>query len=678
MYASVKWLNDYLDPPADAEAQAELLTRAGFPLEGRETIDDDVCQDFEMTSNRGDCVSHLGMAREAAAISGRTLKLPEPDLSKPGLSTGGPAAADSIAVINNETGLCPLYTGRVIKGVKVGPSPKWIADRLRAIHQIPRNNIVDAANFVLFEFGQPTHVFDLATLGGSQIIIRMANAGEPFLPIGEGEKEVKLSAQDLVIADADRAVAIAGVKGGALTAVTEGTTDILIEAATFNPVAVRHTSRRHNIHSDSCYRFERGVHPAQIEGAADRLVQLILETAGGTLLEGVVFDGAPIPEKRSVSMRISRCRKILGVDISADDMVTWLSKLDFQAALDGDVINCIVPIRRLDIEREIDLIEEVGRMFGHDNIPIEDMIEIRVAPPQPTELAHRAVSDALVGMGYVETVTHSLIGDKAAEAFTRPGSGSLRLAGDQSRGEDVLRSSLLPSLLRVRKHNLDNGVRTLQLFESASTFAGGDEHKDQQRVALLADIEDPDLGLRPMRGVVDRLVQLLKGPEACVTIEADDSLPWLQPGAAVSIGGEHLGHIGVVNAKLAKEFDIDVPMLAAELDLPALYEAYPPETESHALPAFPAIERDISAIVDDGATWDSICAAVHGSSPAMLEAVEFVTTFRGKQVGGGRKSVTLRLRFRAPDRTLTHEEVDGPVDGVLEALKQALSAEIRT
>ncbi|MCH8314434.1 MAG: hypothetical protein IIA64_00540 [Planctomycetes bacterium] len=312
MFASVNWINAYLDPPASADEQAELLTRAGFPLEGRAEVDGgDVRQDFEMASNRGDVGCHVGMAREIAAISGRTLKAPRPS---PHPTAG--RADQFVTVINKAPKLCPLYTGRVIRGLRVGPSPKWLTDRLTAIGQIPRNNLVDISNFVLFELGQPTHVFDLAKLGGAQIVIRMAKPGESFLPIGEGAAKVKLTEQDLVIADEKRAVAIAGVKGGAETAVTETTTDILIEAASFDPVSVRNSSRRLNIASDSSYRFERGVHPGQVDFAAERLVELILELCGGELCEGVLAEGQPIPEPRTASMRPDRCRKLLGIEIS--------------------------------------------------------------------------------------------------------------------------------------------------------------------------------------------------------------------------------------------------------------------------------------------------------------------------------------------------------------------------
>lgn len=674
MHVSSRWLNDYIDPPASPEDQADLLTRAGFPLEGRADVPGgDVQLDFEMTSNRGDCVCHLGLAREITALSDRVLKPPSPTFR-----ATGPAASGIVSVTNREPARCPLYTARVIRGVTVGTSPDWLRERLEARGDIPRNNVVDATNFVLFEMGQPTHVFDLDKLAGPEIIIRMARSGEPFLPIGEGSEQVKLTADDLVIADAENAVAIAGVKGGALSAVTDATTNVLIEAATFDPVAVRNTSRRHNIASDSSYRFERGVHPGQIEEAADRLVGLILELCGGELCEGVVADGAPIPERRTVSMRTARCRRILGVELSDDRMCDALRRLGFSPKIQGDSIDCIVPLTRLDVEREVDLIEEVGRVFGLDDIPVSETVEVRVAPPQPTQQARRAVSTLLAGAGFVEAVNHSLISETAAAEFQRPGTTLLRLAERRAVGEPALRPSVLPSLLRVRAHNRDNGVESLALFESAATYwLEGDKNHERVVVGLLADGGESDDGLRPIRGVIERLAELLTGSSAGLTCEASNEHPWLSVGASVSLDGKPLGWMGVIAAPISGRYGLDGTVIGAELALPDLYAEYPPVVQIHALPEFPAITRDLSVVLAETTTWADIVAAIEGLSLEHLEAVEYVTVYRGKPIPAGRKSLTLRLRFRAEDRTLVHEEVDVQMERAIATLQSAFGAEVR-
>jgi phenylalanyl-tRNA synthetase beta chain len=675
MDTSANWINDYLDPPATAQEQADLLTQAGFPLEGHEPVEGgDVRQDFEMTSNRGDCVCHLGLAREIVALSDRTLRVPQSPLQ-----ATGPDAASIVKVQNRQPDLCPLYTARVIRGVKVGPSPEWLRQRLEARGDIPRNNLVDLTNFVLFEMGQPTHVFDLAKLEGSRIVIRMAQPNEPFLPIGEDAGEVKLTEQDLVIADASKAVAIAGVKGGALSAVTEATTDVLLEAATFDPVSVRDTSRRHHISSDSSYRFERGVPAGQIEAAADRLTALILEHCGGELCAGVVADGQDIPERRQIVLRTDRCRALLGVDVTDEQMVGALDRLGFEPSAENGSIRCLVPVHRLDVEREVDLIEEVGRVYGHDNIPIAETLQIQVKPVQPHIEARKAVNDALVGMGFIESMTHSLISEQAAAPLLPDGCGLLRVKDDRAGAEAVLRPSLVPSLLRVRAHNHDNGVNPLRLFESAVTFwTQGDEHHEQGQLTLLMDVEQPDQGLRPLRGVIERIVEMTAGDAAGLTVDATSSHPWLSTGARVSICKGPLGWMGFLAPDLLERYGLDDAAMAAELTIPSLYDQFPPYTQAQALPSFPAIERDITVDIDEHVPWEKIHRTVDGLALQHLEAVEFVTTYRGRQVPAGKKALTLRARFREPDHTLTHDQVDPQVKALISALEQEFGAKLRS
>lgn len=680
MLTSTRWINDYLDPPASAEEQAELLTRAGFPLEGTETVElpggsTDARQDFEMTSNRGDCVSHLGLAREIAALSGRTVRPPE---VAPKADASTPASA-VVKVTNREPERCPLYTARIIRGVTVRPSPDWLRDRLLARGDIPRNNIVDATNFVLFELGHPAHVFDLAKLAGPEIIVRLARDKEPFLPLGEGSHPIELDPDDLVIADAERAVALGGVKGGAETAVSESTTDILIEAATFTPVTVRTTSRRHGIVSESSYRYERGVHAGAVNAAADRLADLILELAGGTLCEGVVQDGAPIPAPQCVAMRPARCRHLLGIDVPDGEMVEYLQRLGFAPRIDGEHVRCTVPLHRLDIQRETDLIEEVARMHGLDAIPVEDSIRVRVPAPQPEEEGRQAVARELVGLGFVETITHALVSEAEAQPFMPRGAVPLRVDDERARATPVLRPSILSSLLHVRRTNRDGGVDELALFEWAATFhdSSAGEHTERVRLGLLLDQFSAEDGTRPLRGAIERIVRILAGRHATITVEPDDACPWFAPSARVIHDGRTLGGLGLIHSAVAKQFDLDRPLLAAELDLEHLLPAYPPDAQAQALPIYPAIARDLSVIVTETTRWCDLDGAVKGLGLPDLRAIEFVTNYRGKQVGAGRKSTTMRLVFRSDERTLTHDEVDPAVRRAAEALT-ALGGEIRT
>jgi phenylalanyl-tRNA synthetase beta chain len=689
MRTSVLWLNDYLDRPADAAEQAAALTSAGLPFDGGDAAENgEPWQEIETTSNRGDCLCHVGMAREVAAVTGRRVKMPA---ASP--KSGGGRAADAIRVANHEHALCPRYTARVITGVKVGPSPEWLQRRLLAIGQVPRNNVVDATNFVLFELGQPTHVFDLATLAGGEIHIRRAREGEAFLPLGAGAKEVKLGAADLVIADRDRAVALAGVKGGALASVTDATTDLVLEAATFDPVSVRNTSRRHGIASDSSYRFERVVHPAEIDAAADRLAALILEIAGGTLLEGVVADGAPLPPPREIVLRPARARQILGFDISTARMVELLTTLGFEPRVEGtgadEVIHTVAPARRVDVEREIDLIEEICRLNGLDAVPVADTLPIRVARPNPIERGTRAVKDLLVGMGFVETVTHSLVAEKAGAAFLAPGATLLKVDDERAGGEPALRPSVVTSLLRVRRHNEDrsedHGAANLRLFECASAFhyANG-THVERPTVALVTDAPatagDAQGAYRLMRGAVERVLQLVAPRTARVEFAPQGAAgaAWLSAGARVVVDGRDIGCVGIVDARVAKSHGVERPTAAAELELRALLAAFPPENAAAELPAFPAADRDISAIVAESVLYGDIEREIRGLGLANLERISFVTTFRGKQIGEGRKSVSLRLVFRKPDGTMTSDEADASVARAIQRLREALGAEVRS
>ena len=687
MRTSVLWLNDYLDRPADATEQAAALTSAGLPLDGDGVADNgEHWQEIETTSNRGDCLCHVGMAREVAAVTGRAVRMPKAALP----ATQGDAAA-SVRVKNHEPALCPRYTARVIRGVKVGPSPEWLQRRLIAIGQIPRNNVVDATNFVLFELGQPTHVFDLATLAGGEIHVRRAKDGEAFLPLGADAKEVKLTTNDLVIADRDRPVALAGVKGGALASVGDSTTDLVLEAATFDAVSVRNTSRRHGIASDSSYRFERNVHAAEIDAAADRLAALILEIAGGTLEAGVVADGAPLPAARAIALRPARARQILGFDVSTARMVELLNTLGFSPRVTGsgasEVIETITPARRVDVEREIDLIEEICRLNGLDAVPVADTLAIRVPRRNPIERGTRDVKDLLVGMGFVETITHSLVAEKAAEAFLPAGATVLRVDDERAGGEPALRPSVVTSLLRVRRHNEDQGLAQLRLFEFASAFhhAGG-THVERPTLALVADAptdaRDSHSGqgaFRLMRGVVERVLYMVAPHRARVEfVPAPSARSWLAASARVVVDGAEIGIVGVMDQRVLKAHGLEKPTAAAELELRGLFAHYPPENAAVELPAFPAADRDISAIVAETVAYGDIESTIRGLGLADLESVSFVTTFRGKQIGDAKKSVSLRLVFRKPDGTMKSEEADASVARAIDALRSKLGAEIRS
>ena len=679
MKASVAWINDYLDRAATADEIADCLTACGLPVESREASPcGDTVLEVELTSNRGDCLCHVGLAREVAAATGRSLSPPptdHPEDSEP--------CERAIRASNAETAACPLYTARVIRGVRVGPSPGWMQARLRAIGLIPRNAIVDCTNFVLFELGQPTHAFDLAELRGGVLQVRRALPGETLLPIGEGAKPLPLGDRTLVIADAERPVAIAGVKGGAETAVRDSTVDIAIESACFSPADVRHASRSLRIASDSSYRFERGVDPAAVDGPARRLVRLILEVAGGRALRSPLHAGSAPRPRDPVTLRIPRLQSVTGIAIGADEARRTLESLGCAVTGDAVLLHCTAPAHRTDLDREVDLIEEVLRVVGIDRVPVRETITVRVPAAQPDVEGPRALRDALAAAGFTECVTHTLVSERASQPFLPAGSGALTLADDRTAGEPVLRPSLVPSLLQCAARNLDTGAADVRIFELARAFAvRGDAHAEEPRIAMVVvGPKSSQDAFRALRGALDRAVQVGRGPDACVRVlapsDSDALRPALIDAGSVALGQVHAGSIGVLHPGIASSFGIGLPVAAAELSLQALLAGYPPTVSVTASPTHPAIDRDVSVLVADAVTWSDVEACVTRCQMPHFERAEFVGTYRGPQVGHGRKSLTIRLLFRADERTLRREEVDEAMRPLVPALAAEVGAEVR-
>lgn len=678
MKTSLAWLNTYLDKPLTTDEAEPLLTDVGFPFDGMDNLTlstgmSDTLMDVEVTSNRSDCLSHLGLAREAAAASGRSLLVPDIKLPQ----ATGQAVADLTSVESSEPERCPLYTARVITGVKIGPSPKWLIERIEGAGLRPVNNVVDITNFVLLELGQPLHAFDMAKLDGRRIVVRRAKGGERFAAI-DGTKH-ELTEKMLVIADASQPVAIAGVMGGVDSEVTEQTTEVLLEAAIFDPLSVRSTSRALKLASDASFRFERGVDPLGVDRASRRAAQLIVDLAGGKLAEGVARVGQDDPTPSEVSMRIRRCQALLGLDLNDKQILESLDRLGLNPKQNADTITCTIPTFRLDLKREVDLIEEVGRLYGYDKVQVNERLELEVRPKQPRIVARQELGRVLAAHGYHETITPSLLTEDHANAFCPDSLKPMMLAGDTRRKDKVLRPSLFPSLLGCRKHNQDRGNEGVRLFEIAGTWteSNGKPH-EVVTLATLTDAPDPHEGFREARGAIEELVQTLGGNEAADTLAfepIEDNK--LAPAAKVVLQGKDCGRIGVLNDKLQDTFGLQTSVVLTEIEYESVAANYPPKRTVGNLPRFPGIERDLSIVVDEPVTWRQIEQCVKDASPQMLEALQFLTIFRGKQIGKGKKSLSLRLRFRNPDATLRHDEVDPQVNLVVEKLKQGVNAELR-
>ena len=669
MKVLLSWLRDYIDIELSAQEVAEILSNRGFPYEGIEQLDNDAVIDVEVTSNRGDCLGYIGIARELAAATGKELKLPRVELeesSKP--------ASEFASVEIREPQLCQRYTARIIDGVKVGPTPDWMRKRLEAIGMRSVNNVVDATNYAMMETGQPPHAFDNKKLFGGKIIVRKAQAGEQIISI-DGSK-CELTPDMLVIADATYPVAVAGVMGGMDTEVGDKTTTVLLEDAFFSPLSVRTTSRNLSLPSEASFRFCRIVDIENIDWASKRTAQLMIQVSGGKAAKGVV-DVYPVkPKPKQATLRLSRLKKLLGIDVPNNTVIQILTSLGFSPKQNGEQITCSVPTWRSDIYREADLIEEVARVYGYDKIPTENAITIEVSPTDTRKKTIDVIGTYLTGCGFYETVTISFIDKQDAELFAQNEDKRHLSVKDVTRtGTNLLRQSVLPSLFGVIKTNHNVGNTPCRLFEIADTYIPAQAGKlpiEKTRLTITGDSD-----FRDIKGVVDGLLKTIAS-DAVVKFEPMDT-NWAQAGVKVIANNKQVGLVGMASQQVLDRFDFKhTTICGAELDLEQLLTLRAGSIKVKQLPKFPAIKRDLSLIVNEDAVWADIETAVHKKAPAELEELQFVDIFRGKSIPQGKKSVTLSLWFRDADGTLTHEAVDAFQAEILRSITESIGAELRT
>ncbi|MDB5319333.1 MAG: pheT [Phycisphaerales bacterium] len=671
MKISLEWLNDYLPGvPRDVGAQraADVLMNGGLPVETIETIGDDTVIDVEVTSNRADCLSHVGVARELAALLGCQFV----DV-KPAAPESRTSVAQVTSVAIDAPQLCPYYSARVIRGVKVGPSPAWMVRRLEAVGLRSINNVVDISNYVMMELGQPLHAFDYDKLAGGRIIVRHAAKGEKLVSIDGKTRE--LDPEMLVIADAKDPVALAGVMGGKDSEVGDGTINLLLESARFDPLSVRKTSRKLALRSDSSYRFERGIDPTLAERASLRAAQLILETAGGELLAGVATAGDASFSPKRVTLRLSKIRSVLGIDVPAAEAVSALARLGFAPVTSGETIECTAPSWRQDVSIEVDLVEEVARAIGYDRIPFKQAIEIRLTPPQEDLRAVDQIRAALVAAGYFEALTFSWVTDALRDDFKPAEAKGLLRAEESVRKDNAhLRPSMLPGLLEAVRRNETVGNPRAKLFEIGSTFwvnAAG-KVDERRRVAVVGS---PDY--REVRGAVEAMLESLDAAKG-VRIVPDERAGYTKGGCGrVEWGGRAIGYIGKVDAAIAQKLDLREAPAAAELELEPLIAGAQWLPQVRELAKFPSVKRDLSLVVAERVRYEEIESIVRELKLPSLEGVQYVTTYRGKQIGPGSKSVTIELVFRSDTGTLTSEAVEGSVQRVVGAAKERVGAVLR-
>lgn len=670
MIVSWNWLKEYVRLDMPVEALTERLMMAGLNLEGVSDVEGDLAIDVEVTSNRPDCLGHIGVARETCVLFDRELKLP-PAAPK----AAGPAAASVTSVDVQCPDICPQYIARVVRGVKVGPSPLWLRRRLTTLGIRPINNVVDITNYVLMECGQPLHAFDFDQLRGGRIVVRRAVKGEKLTAIDQ--RAYDLTPDMCIIADAERPVAIAGLMGGLDTEITERTSNVLIEVAEFSSMSVRATARRLSLHSDSSYRFERGVDPNNLDWASRRCAQLILELAGGTLLEGVAGAVRPVV-REPIRLRFSQISRILGIDIPQQEVLRILTALGLQLCQPPHDGACqfVPPSWRRDLSREIDLIEEAARIYGYEKIPEDVLVPMAVsARPLHDRIAAR-VGDVLLAAGFFEAVTLSFVDEKLFGVF-RPWTNASPLAVDHSsrRHENLLRQSLVPSLLAVRRQNERHGSFNASLYEMARVYLAAEPAKAESQPTLLAFVSGRSFG--EMKGIVESMAKSVNRT-AQVTVKPAD-LPQFTAGRGceVLLNGKRWGWLGELADDVRNGLELQDAASAAELDLALLEPIADLSPEFAPIPQFPSIERDMNFVLDEPVTWQELEDTVRGAGGPLLESIAFAGQYRGPQIPPNKKSYVARVHYRSPDRTLTAEEVDTLQHSVVTACQTQLAASLR-
>ncbi len=673
MKASYNWLKDYCDFDLPARELAERLSHSGLGVDSYEPHGDDWMLDVEVKSNRPDCLCHLGIAREVAAVTGGQARRPEFDLPE----DRAQAVAEAASVEVTAPDLCPHYTARVIKGVRVGPSPTWLQERLTVCGVRPVNNVVDATNFMMLECGQPLHAFDLALIRGARIVVRRARAGEVLTTIDGTEHE--LAGQECVIADQFKPIALGGVMGGLDSEISEKTKDILIEAARFAPTSIRRTSRAHGLASDSSYRYERGVDPEITDWASRRVCGLILELAGGTLLRGVAearTDSTSLPE---VTLRLARLALVLGIEVPRTKVVGIFESLGLEVLGQSDEgVTVRVPSWRSDLSREIDLIEEVARIHGYDKIGETTQMAVRCVAPAVAELAERRARRMLAGEGFSEVMTYSLIAPTPLQ-LAQPWHGGepICIRNPVSVERTHLRLTNMANLLLVKQVNQSLGTWPVDLFELGMIYVprrGEDMPEEKLALSVLTDRDD---GVRVLKGALDNLLdelgveaKLSEAPGCAGPFEADSAVTLL-------MDGELLGCVGLTAPGHAEALELRNPPALMEVDFHLLADRCRLDQPYRPVPAYPATRRDVAVVVDENVLWAQIDECVRRSAPETLEQVEFFDVYRGEPVPKGRKSVAFSLTFRRRDRTITAEEAEDARSAILSALERELGAVLR-
>jgi len=679
MKLSPHWLRDFVDLKVDDRQLAADLTSIGIAVEGISGSGDDTVFEMEIGTNRPDAMNHYGTAREAAAVYDLPLKPLVPALRQP-QGIGG------VEITVEDGRVCPRFTGRVLRDVQIKASPSKTAHRLGLLDQRPINNAVDATNYVLWEIGKPTHVYDLDLLEGHRLIARFARPGETLRTLDGIER--KLTTEDLVVADGKRPVGLAGVMGGFDTMITDKTRNIVIESAWWDPTTVRKMSKRHGIHTDASHRFERGADVAATVLSTNRVAELILNSGGGTLAGDVIDVVVGHRDQAPVVLELSEVRRVLGKELPLAEIARILSKLGFEFTPElegGHELTVIIPSWRLDVEREIDVIEEIARIHGYDNFPNTLPAFSGGVVDSPDAAKNAQIRASLLGLGYNEAVSLTFISHVDARQFSP--APVLELANPQSEEASVMRTSLAPGMLNMLAWNLNRGVDNARLFESGHVYeAAGSGSIEPLRLCLgVTGQALPHNVLRPQEArsvtffdVKGDVETLLNTFSAHALVYDRETAAYYHPGrsARAVLDGTPVAQFGQLHPEVAATRKLRQDVFLAEFDLNRLYELGLREPQFKPLPRYPAVERDFSFLFADAITCEDLERAIISLKLSELCGFKPVEIFRGGNVPAGQYSVLLRVIFQSGERTLRENEVAQWSAQVIEAL-QKLGGKIR-
>jgi phenylalanyl-tRNA synthetase beta chain len=696
MRISYAWLKEFVDFDPSPRQLADDLSMVGIVVETIEPTGEDYILDLDLTTNRPDCLSHFGVAREVAARYQRPLKKDDVPLRE-----SSDRADTEVSVVIDSPKLCSRYCARVIQGVKVATSPKWLAERLEALGIRSINNVVDVTNYVLLELGHPLHAFDLARIQDRRIVVREARASEKLLTLDGLQRE--LSPGMLLIADPGRPVALAGVMGGADSEIGFGSSKVLLESAWFDPVSVRKTSKALNLHTEASHRFERGADINATVNAIDRAAELIQQLAGGEILRGIV-DAYPNPMKRPhIRLRRSRIAQVIGTEIECSFITRLLRDLNFEiVASDTHGWQVQLPTSRLDVEREIDLIEEIARHYGYDSFASTLPAWKGGAARRPEAVKEQTLKQRLLNLGFSETVTYSFVDASENQRFSslKP----VRLRNPLSRETEVMRTSLVPGLLSSFLHNYNRGIKSVRLYEMgriypwqgiimADCLPTTDDAPENQVLGIVASgnvqektvhSEARSWNFFDVKGDLEILLNSLSLPLNRVrwqTAVSGGRLPdYYHPAVAaeLSIGEQSFGVLGQLHPRICENYKIKQSVFLAEIPLAPWYAYEPGQLFVEEPARYPAVQRDLSIVVDKDIDYRAIESAVLQAGIREIQKCFPFDLYFGEKVPFGKKSVSIGIVYQAFDRTLVEEEVSRYHEMVLNLLQKELGAQLRT